>query len=172
MIKGMCAGVLGESVNARVWDSQFRAAKPEEGGAQAWMSLRLCGRGPEEAVPRPDRMARVGPVGLERVGKGWKGLERPGSGLQGLSDRMRVGTVVCRLDNLPSGPACRLNRPAVWTTCRRERSCCGALLLRGPPGNGAGRLSGAYPNKKALRHERKAFVALRRCLIRQRLPRT
>lgn len=51
---------MGESVNARVRGSQSRVAKSEEGGVQAWMSLRRrSGGGGPEAGPDGSRRARL-----------------------------------------------------------------------------------------------------------------
>lgn len=181
---------MGESVNARVRGSQSRAAKSEEermecrkrgerGGASRFGQDDGTGRcrggigvvsRAEEcgvSVARPGGGFWVCEAGLSlgcgrsaiavcrrlaRLGR--EGLEWPGTGRLGLSDRMRVETEACRLDNLPEG------RSVVELCSSADRRVTSW-------GRHLGRTQTKRPSA-----ERKAFVVLRRCLIRQRLPRT
>lgn len=75
----VCVWVSCDYGCAWVWvrGAAIPCGESDEGGAQAWMSLRRrTGGGSPEAGPDGSRRARLGRAGW----LGWKGLGRPGFG--------------------------------------------------------------------------------------------
>lgn len=149
---------MGESVNARVRGSQSRAAKSEEermecrkrgerGGASRFgQDGGTCGS--REAVCHLEMTCRREPTGH------WGTLACCGRiGLEWRCSASAAGLCLgCREKTWPTGNGVAAGKR--WG-CRKmeqpQEDGAGYRAVGRPAGNGAGRLPGAHPNKKALR---------------------